>query len=87
MDSVGSDARSANESVVQGCQRSVKPNKASVNGRDYTVTDENRDEMMTDFLNPTQVHFAEKWSAFYRGPTNRQRLPAGETAKKKEESS
>jgi hypothetical protein len=33
------------------CQNKRKPDTATVNGQDYTITDTNREEIMTDILN------------------------------------
>ncbi|KAK3933721.1 hypothetical protein QBC46DRAFT_401433 [Diplogelasinospora grovesii] len=93
MAGAGSDAGGSNTTAADapgtapGCENSVKPNKVSVNGRDYNVTDDNRDEIVADFLNRNQVNFAEKWKAFYRGETDRPNAAAGQTAQNKGESS
>ena len=83
MDSKGSEAHSAND-IVEGYQNSVKPNKASVNGSDYSVTDENRKVMMEDFLNHTQMNFEESGRIFTAvRPIGRALQPARPPRKRK----
>ncbi|KAK0620505.1 hypothetical protein B0T14DRAFT_604083 [Immersiella caudata] len=71
---------SANVTAVAGapdaeaapkCTSTVLPNRLSINGRDYAITDENRKEIEADFLNQDNLRFdfAEKWKSAYKGPT------------------
>ncbi|KAK0639377.1 hypothetical protein B0T16DRAFT_395121 [Cercophora newfieldiana] len=72
------------------CTRTVLPNRLSINGRDYAITDENREEIEADFLNQANLKFdfAEKWKSAYKGPTDMARHSvAGQQARKKPESS
>lgn len=77
------EERSGNSTAIVTdpvCQNSHRPDTATVNGQNYSITDENRKEIMGDLLSLDPTAFAAKWQSHHRGPSPRTLaapLPAG----------
>lgn len=60
-------------SALSPPSKTVSPNVLTVDRQEYSITDENREEITKDFMDyhVAKFDFVEKWKAFHIGPVDK----------------